>query len=707
MRVPILFCALVGAAVVVFQSSRGLDAQALNSPTFTREQAAAGSDVYARNCASCHGEALDDGEFAPPLRGVQFLLRWGGRPADALFTNISTLMPPTAPGTLENARYVEVMAYVLQQNSLNAGTQPLSSDPAALAAMMMPTTGRAAGGGLSASVPVPPPPVARPNPLERITPVTDAMLNAPPPGDWLTWRRANNAQGFSPLNQITKANVDRLRVAWSWALPNGPTEATPLVHDGVMFAHGYGDIVQALDAANGNLLWQYSRRLPEGVGPSVKRAIAISGDRLFVVTSDSHVVALDVKTGDVIWDHTVVDRTEGFRMTGGPLVAKGKVMVGTVGRAAGGNFIIGLDAATGEEAWRFRTIPRPEDLGGNSWNGLPLEERNGGSVWVPGSYDPDLNLAYFGPAQTYDTGPLRNLADEGGSITNDALFTDATIALNPDTGELVWYFQHQPNDQWDLDWAFEKHLVTLPVNGIPKTVMVTGGKQAIFDAVEADTGRFVFSMDLGLQNIVTAIDPITGAKAVDPNLIPGDGEAKLVCPHAGGAKSWTPSSYNPETRMLYIPLNESCMDLTPVPPGERGSLSTGVRWTLRPRPDTDGLYGRLQAINLETRESVWVDRQRAPRTGGVLVTAGGVVFAGSLDRVIAAYDDATGTQLWRTRLNDVPNASPVSYLANGRQYIAIIVGNGGGHAATWPPLVPEILNPPGRGAAVWVFELPQ
>ena len=647
---------------------------------------------------------LDDGEFAPPLKGVEYRQRWGGRSAEPLFEYMSERMPPAAPGSPGADRYAELLAFMLEQDGVAPGRQDLPSDRAALAPMVLPAAPPGAGGGLSAGVTLPRPPGRR-NPLDRITPVNDAMLGSPAAGDWLTWRRAFDAQGFSPLTQITRENVSRLRAVWSWSLPNGPNEVTPLVHDGVMFVHGYGDKVQALDAETGDLLWHYSRRLPKGAPTTVKRAIAIYGDRLFVPTSDTHVVALDVKTGKELWDTPVGDHTKGYGMTGGPLVAKGKVMIGTNGRAPGGNYILALDAATGAEAWRFHTIARPNEPGGNSWNGLPLEKRNGASVWLPGSYDPALNLAFFGPAQTYDTGPLRNLSEESADITNDALYTDATIALNPDTGKLVWYFQHQPNDQWDLDWAFERHLLRLPVGGASKTVVVTGGKQAIFDVMEADSGRYVFSMDLGLQNVVTAIDGRTGAKTIDPRLVPGDGLAKLVCPHAGGAKSWLPSSYNSDTNTLYIPLVESCMDLTPVAPGGRGSLSTGVRWTLRPRPDSDGMYGRLQAINLATRTVTWIERQRAPQTTGTLATAGDLLFAGSLDRVFAAYDAASGKQLWKTRLNDVPSSSPISYMASGRQYVAMVVGNGGAHAATWPPLVPEIRNPPDRGAAVWVFAI--
>jgi alcohol dehydrogenase (cytochrome c) len=690
--------------LTAFHQPRVLNAQSLALPTYTASQATQGRQAYDTGCATCHGANLDDGPFAPPLKGVDFRLRWGGKPVEGLLTEMSRTMPPASPGSLGEDTYVRLLAYLIQENGVVAGDRELSSDPAALRTVMLPSAAGGPSGGLTVGVAIPPPP-NRVNPLDRLTPVTDAMLSSPADGEWLTWRRSFDAQGFSPLAQITRGNVRDLRLAWGWALPNGPNEVTPLVHDGVMFVHAYGDKVQALDAATGDLLWQYARRLPSDRAPTVKRGIALYGSRLYVPTSDTHVVALDARTGDVVWDQAVADYKAGYGMTGGPLVANGKVMIGTTGRTPGGNFIVALDAETGREAWRFSTIAKPGEPGGQSWNGLPLEKRNGASVWVPASYDRTLNLAFFGPGQTYDTGPLRNPSDEG-DVTNDGLYTDSTLAINVDTGRLVWFFQHQPNDQWDLDWAFERHLLPLRVNGTTKTLVVTGGKQAIFDAMAADTGAYAFSMDLGVQNVVTAIDPRTGAKTIDQKLVPGDGETKFVCPHAGGAKSWLPSSYNPRTKMLYVPLVESCMDLTPVPPGERGSLSTGVRWSLRPRPNSDGKYGRIQAINLETRQSVWTERRRAPQTTGTLATAGGVVFAGALDRVFTAYDDTTGRELWRTRLSDVPSNAPIGYVANGKQFIAVVVGNGGAQAATFPALVPEIRNPPDRGAAVLVFELP-
>jgi alcohol dehydrogenase (cytochrome c) len=434
--------------------------------------------------------------------------------------------------------------------------------------------------------------------------------------------------------------------------------------------------------------------------------------RLYVPTSDAHIVALDVKTGKVVWDHAVADTKAGYRMTGGPLVARGKVMIGTTdtgSRSQGGNYIVGLDAETGHEAWRFYTVARPNEPGGNSWNGMPLEKRNGGSVWIPGSYDPVHNLALFGVGNTYDTLPLRDLA-QGSGISNDALYLDSTLALNPETGKLVWYFQHQANGQWDLDWAFERQVMQLRIKGEMQTVVVTAGKQMIFDMLEAETGRYVTSIDhareLGLQNVVTAIDPKTGAKIVDASLVPRGDQTTTVCPHVDGGRDWMPSSYDAAARILYMPWVEACMDLVPVGKGERGSLTTGVRWMVRPRAGTDGKYGRLEALNLETGKTLWAARQRAPVTSGVLATAGGLVFVGGLDRMFAAYDALSGAQLWNARLNDVPASVPISYSANGQEYVATIVGAGGSQSNAYAVLVPEIKNPPAHSATIWVFEVP-
>ncbi len=676
-------------------------------PGFTAAQSDAGRAAYAQNCASCHGDNLDDGQFAPALRGSDFRGRWSQKTLDEFFTYLSTKMPPDRAGALENKTYTALLAYLLEANGVQPGNRELSSERDQLRALTIPkqvssTQQRlrvsALGVSADASLPVWPAP---PNPLDKIAPVTDAMLSNPAPGEWLTWRRTYDDLGFSPLKQITKDNVKNLRVAWTLSLPPGPNEATPLVHDGVIFVHSYNDNVQALDAVTGNELWHYSRRLPEGTRGSTKRNAALYGTKIYFGTSDLHVIALDTKTGNVIWDSPVAKVGERWNLTGGPLVAKGKVMQGIGGQGRGGAYISALDSETGKETWRFYTVARPDEPGGNTWNGLPLEDRSGGSVWTAGSYDPELNLAFFGPAPSYDTGPLRNPVNRPG-ITNDGLYTDTTIAINPESGKLVWHYQHVPNDQWDLDWAFERQIIRLQT----RKLVITAGKPGVYDAVEAGTGKYAFSFDMGLQNIITSINPETGAKTIDEKLIPGNGQPVVVCPHAVGGRNWIPGAYNPDTKILYVPAVETCMNMSPVETGARGFLSTGVRVSVIPRPGSDGRYGRLQAINLETRKTVWTERQRAPQSTGVLATAGGVVFAGALDRWFTAYSDSDGKVLWKIRLNDVPNSAPITYMVNGKQYVAVVVGYGGVQPSTFAGLIPEISLPVARSSAIWVFELP-
>ena len=679
-----------------------------SAPTFTAAQAAQGEAAYRTSCASCHGADLNDGAFGPALKGPQFIQKYGGKSVEPLYTVSATRMPTTAPGSLAPAIYAQIVAYILQQNAIVAGTEELPSDTARLATMTIPAGGFAIM-GFSPYTP-PTAKVTRPNPLDRYTPVTDEMLASPAASEWLGWRRTVDAHGFSPLTQITKSNISNLRVAWSWSLPAGSNEGVPLVHDGVLFVHGMGDRVQALDAKTGDLLWEYRRQLPQGVSATVKRGMALYRDRLYIGTSDANVIALDAKTGKIVWDTRIGDTRVREGVAGGVLAARGKVMVGTtgtgVGAKLGGPQIVGLDADTGRIAWRVNTIAQAGEPGGDSWNGIPVDKRSGASVWTTGSYEPTTGLAFFGTGNTYDTGPLYPSVNKPG-ITNDALYTNTTLAINPDTGKIVWHYQHHPNELWDLDWAFERQIIELPIRGQNRKLVLTAGKIGIYDAVEAATGRFVFSIDLGLQNIVTAIDPETGKKSIDSSRIPDDRSVKMVCPHGAGVKNYPPASYNPTSKIVFAPLTEACMDIFPIPGGGgRGALSSGVNWGIRPRPDSDGKYGRVQAINIETRKTVWTARDRAPQTSGVLATAGGVVLAGAFDRFIRAYDDANGKVLWQTRLNDVSSSTPITYSVDGKQYIAVVTGQGGFHASSYAVLVPELVSPPDRGSMVWVFALP-
>src|SRR5262249_19855757 len=219
------------------------------------------------------------------------------------------------------------------------------------------------------------------------------------------------------------------------------------------------------------------------------------------------------------------------------------------------------------------------------------------------------------------------------------------------------------------------------------------------------TGKYLTSIDLGMQNIVTAIDPVTGAKTINQSLIPGDGTTKTICPHAGGGKNYNPSGFDPNSHILFVPFSENCMDLIPVPEGARGSLSTGVRWAVRPVANSDGYNGRLVALNLDTRKPAWITRERTPFMTGTLPTAGGVVFAGAVDRTFLAYDAANGKKLWTTRLNDVPNSNPITYEVNGKQYVAIATGGGAPHTTDSINLTPEVKNPFFRTSSIWVFEV--
>jgi alcohol dehydrogenase (cytochrome c) len=618
-------------------------------------------------------------------------------------------MPPGNTGSLSDTAYVEIIAYIFASYGAVIGDTPLPTDQIAFDSIPLPGKGlldrRALGAsGRVAAIALPTWP-KRASTAESISPITEDLLQDPPKGSWLSWRRTPDAAGFSPLSQINKNNIQHLRAVWSLGLTAGSTQSTPLVHDGVMFAYSFGDKLQALDGATGDELWRYSRKLLPGRAATVHRNIALFEDKVYLSTSDAYLVALEMRTGNVVWEQSLSNSASSLA-TGGPLVAQGVVMQGVLERRGG--YIAGLDARTGRPLWRFNTIAQPGDPNDRSWNGVPPEKRSGGHVWTAGSYDAKNQLAFFGPSPTYDTGPLRDPSTRPG-VTNHALYTDTTLAIHPKTGELAWYYQHLPNDQWNLDWAFERHVVRIRAHDEFKDLIVTAGKLAIYDALEARTGRYVFSMDLGLQNVITGIDRRTGAKSIDRRLVPGDGHVKTICPHQGGGKNWLPASYNSMSGILYVPLVESCMDLIPVASRLEGAnLTTNVTWVLRARPDSDGRYGRIAAVDIGKQKTVWIMRQRAPQTTGILATAGGIIFAGALDRWFTAYDAETGTEIWKTRVTDIPNGAPMSYVVNGRQYVALVVGvSGYGQAAIFPPLTPEISLPIAPSAAVWVFALPE
>jgi len=551
--------------------------------------------------------------------------------------------------------------------------------------------------------------------LSGLTPVTDQMLLNPPPGDWLQWRRSYDEHGFSPLTQIDRQTAGSLQYAWAWSVTAGTTQVTPLEHDGVLFIYAAGGRVQALNAVTGDLLWEYDRPPPpEGTGrrtAEIHRNFAIYGNNLYLATDDKHEIALDAKTGKLVWDHEFAD-AKGWNIDIGPLMVKGKLIQGTEQCAAGGCPIIALDANDGHELWRFYTVAHSDQPGGNSWNGLPDDQRFGASVWTTGSYDPELNLIYFGTGNTYHWQELMKGGPDKKSGTNrDGLYVDSTIALNPDTGKLAWYYQHLPQDYWDLDFAFEQTIATMNVDGKQRKLVCSTGKMVWTDCVDAATGKFVFSQDEGLQNIVKSYDPKTGRKTYNEQAIPDlTGQRRDVQCSAGyGDKNWPSGSYDTATGITYESLVEVCGESAPTMFGPNTAAYTAGEETRIARyvGGSDGNIGRLDAVNWATKKVLWSIRQRASITSAVVATAGGVIFAGDADRWFRAYDQTNGKVLWQTRLNDAVNAFPITYSVKGHQYVAVVTGVGGGRLANMHQLTPEIQTPRATASTLYVFALPE
>jgi alcohol dehydrogenase (cytochrome c) len=418
-------------------------------------------------------------------------------------------------------------------------------------------------------------------------------------------------------------------------------------------------------------------------------------------------VALDARTGDVIWDHAIdVDDSIGHALRSAPTIAGGQVVQGMAASfVPGGGFIIAIDLESGSETWRFNTLAKPDEPGGNTWNSIPLEERQGGSVWNTGSYDAELNLLFYGVSPTYNTGPLLYPLGIDG-VNNDALYTNATLALRPTTGELVWYYQHVANDQHDLDWGFERSIVELEIEGEIKKVIITAGKPGLFDALDAATGAYLFSVDPGLQNLFSAINPVTGEKIANPNVFPDAEEVRTVCPYYQGGRNWHASSINNESGLLFVPMFEVCMDTLLDDSGTL--LSSGLRADTVSIPGSDGNYGRLQAINLKTRELAWQHRQEVVPASASLATAGGLVFLGYLDNAFKAFDQQTGEVLWETQLGAIPAAFPITYSVDEKQYVAVVAGQLNIHTGVWLGLMNKFtgFTPLNQdAAALWVFAL--
>jgi alcohol dehydrogenase (cytochrome c) len=563
------------------------------------------------------------------------------------------------------------------------------------------------------------------------SPVTEAVLRNPAAGDWLHWRRTDNAWGYSPLDQIDRQNVHQLQLAWSWAMDDtGAQEAAPLVYDGVMYLPNPRGVIQALDAATGDLIWEYRPdavdrapaaqrtgteqssipRLPQrpttaggDAGRGIQRSLAIYGERIFGTTTNAHIVALDARTGKLVWDVAVADPKLGYEYTSGPIVVRGKVIAGIAGCTRYKDdvcFISGHDAATGKELWRTSTIARPGEPGGDTWGGLPLAFRAGSDAWIPGSYDPETNLVYWGTAQAKPW--ARAVRGTDGAT----LYTNSTLALDPDTGKMRWYYQHVPGETHDMDEVFENLLVDI---GGRKSLFKMG-KLGILWQLDRTTGEFIRATDIGYQTILS-VDEHTGKVTYLPGKIPQVGVELDFCPSTAGFKSWRAMAFSPQTSAMYIPLNLNCEIATFGPgPSERALGGGGVGPVRRrdyKHPKSGGSLGEFLAMDARSGKILWRHRTPSPSNTAALTTAGGLVFGGDWDRHVYAYDAVTGKILWQTRLPTSAQGFPITYLAKGKQYVAMPAGIGGGSWSTLipPELAPEIRRP-NSGNVLLVFALP-
>ena len=555
--------------------------------------------------------------------------------------------------------------------------------------------------------PPPPPQAPVPTILQNYKPVDAERLKSPADGDWLMVRRTYSGWGYSPLDQITPANVTRLQPAWSFStgVTNGH-EAPLIVNNGVMFAATPGNQVIALDAKTGALLWRYRRPLPEDVillhGTS--RGVALYGDKVFFAAGEAVLVALNAKTGKEVWTTKVAENKNGYYMSVAPLVAGGKVLVGASGGEMGiRGFVAAFDVETGREAWRTYTVPAPGEPGSETWPNGDQWKTGGGPVWVTGTYDPDTNLTFWG---TGNGGPWM-----GDQRPGDNLYTSSTIALDVATGKLKGHFQYHPNDSWDWDEVSPPILVDYTRGGRTVKGLIDVARDGYLWFLERTDGpiKFVEGKPYVKHNVFKSLDPKTGRPNVDPARQPGTNKEADFCPSHWGGKNWPPIAFSPKTRMIYIPANENlCTTMTGRPVTyTAGRGFTGNTNNLRIAAGADHI-GEVQAWNVDTGARVWTrSLGMASNWGPTLATGGGLVFSGGTqDRLFRAFDATNGAVLWEFPTNSGIIGQPVSFLVDGKQYVAVQSGWGIDSRTMQarlnrisPGMFPEVPE----GGVVWVF----
>ena len=661
-----------------------------------------GESLYGQHCATCHGASLRGSAHGATLIGPAFLEKWAAQPARALLDYQISAMPPGQSHTLSAKEHTAILEYVVGEapfeaaSTLRTTLDALNSDAAdAPEAVEFSAAGSVMDFARNAGT-------HTMRTVGNFRPVSTTELNAPSPADWLNWRRTPDGHAHSPLDQISRDSVGNLTLKWSMAMHPGSNQTTPLVRDGVMFLTHANNKIQAIEADSGELIWEYQYDFPPAAkmlgGPT--RNIALWDDKLFLATYDAALVAIDVSTGKQLWRAEKADYREAFTHSAGPIVANGVVVSGINGCelfTEAGCFVTGHDPNTGTELWRTSTLALPGTPEYATWGDVAPDRRGGGDIWIAGSYDPSRNLVYFGTSQPKPwAAPSRGM-----SVEDAALYTNSTLALNPTTGELKWYFQHIPGETIDMEVGFERILAD--IDGTP--LVLTVGKDGILWKLNRETGEYVDLLDTMDQTIFN-VDKTTGVLNYRSDIAAaGIGDTYTACPGIYGGHNWQSATYDAARHLLFLPVHQLCSDMTPravdLGPGGGGY---GADVATYPMPGKEGKAGALLAIDVQTMAVKWRIEQPALFLSGALSTDGGLLFIGDLDRNFQAFDTDTGAKLWSARLPAPAHGYPITYQAEGQQFVAVPSGIGVFRALT-AMIFPDIYQPP-DGQGLFVFGLP-
>jgi alcohol dehydrogenase (cytochrome c) len=513
--------------------------------------------------------------------------------------------------------------------------------------------------------------VAQQAPAPLVTP-DEILAGLPPDGSrWPTFGGNYANQRHSPLTQITPANVGRLVPQWTFQTGTlGNFETTPILRDNVLYVTGPQNVAWAIDARTGRQIWRYRRELPAtGLTACcglVNRGFGALGDKLFMTTLDAHLLALDMKTGAIVWDATLEDYKIGYAATIAPLIVKDKVIVGVAGGEFGiRGFIDAYDAATGKRAWRFYTVPGPDEPGNETWAGDSWK-RGGAGVWVTGAYDPEQNLVFYG---TGNPGPDYHSDSRKG----DNLYSASVVALDAETGRLRWHYQFTPHDVHDWDSTEVPVLADITVAGQPRKVLMFANRNGFYYTLDRTTGKVI---------VATPFVTTTWAKQVDANgrpiLLPGhtpDEAGSLTCPDITGGTNFWPPTFDPATSTFFVNAREVCATYyawkPEFTPGERFTGGAAQRAQSSDSP----VYGALRAIDPATGQRKWEFRYLTPSTAGLLTTASGLIFSGDGDGNLLALDSRGGKLLWRYQMGaPLHGTSPITYMLDGRQHVLVPAG---------------------------------